>query len=259
MKPKTPAISWTFCVVDFKDAFYTLHTLREEWPFWVVFLCVAFGLKSGLFLWGRAALAARFAQSLVALLELRMQEYVDDPMIIAAGSREQRLRLLTVVLLFWAALSFDLCWKKSQKGPTVEWMGGELCLLQQEVAVQLTGARTQAAKDNINELLHGQDMLLVKKLVFFHWIHVVDCVSGASGQTMCLDALGGTHRSYPVDTEEKHDEKAAREVGFCQTHFSLSQMGSCSVVSTGSTSANFHFECPTRCPGILLRTVALGE
>ena len=96
-----------------------------------------------------------------------MQEYVDDPTIIAAGSREQRLRLLTVVLLFWAALRFDLCWKKGQKGPTVEWMGGELCLLQEEVAVQLTGARTQAAKYNINELLHGQDILPVKKLVFF--------------------------------------------------------------------------------------------
>ena len=24
------------CVVDFKDAFYTLHTLQEEWPFVVV-------------------------------------------------------------------------------------------------------------------------------------------------------------------------------------------------------------------------------
>ena len=44
-----------------------------------------------------------------------MQVYVDDPILIAAGSREQRLRLFTVVLLFWAALGFDLSWKK--QGP----------------------------------------------------------------------------------------------------------------------------------------------
>ena len=46
-----------------------------------------------------------------------MQAYVDDPILIAAGSREERLRLFPVVLLFWAALGFDLSWKKGQKGP----------------------------------------------------------------------------------------------------------------------------------------------
>ena len=37
-----------------------------------------------------------------------MQVYVDDPMFIAAGSREQRLGLVTVVILLWEALGFDL-------------------------------------------------------------------------------------------------------------------------------------------------------
>ena len=51
-------------------------------------------------------------------------------------------------------------------------------------------------------------MLLVKRSVspigYMSWI-----ASVASGQTICLHALESTHRSYPVDAEEKHDEKAA--------------------------------------------------
>ena len=55
--------------------------------------------------------------------ELRMQVYVDDPILIAAGSREQRLRLFTVVFVFWAALAFDLDWQEDQTGPEsrVDW------------------------------------------------------------------------------------------------------------------------------------------
>ena len=96
-----------------------------------------------------------------------MQVYADGPILIAAGSREQGLRLFTVVLLFLAALGFDLGWKKAQKDPRVEWIGGDSNLLRDGVAVQLTEAQIEAAKDNIDELVHGQAMLLVQKLVWF--------------------------------------------------------------------------------------------
>ena len=86
----------------------------------------------------------------------------------------QRFRLFTVVLLIWAAQGFDLSCKKGQKGPRVEWIGGEFSLLQDGVAVQLTEAKTQAAKDSADEILHGQAMLLVKKFVsligYMSWI-----------------------------------------------------------------------------------------
>ena len=86
-------------------------------------------------------MAARFAQSLVAPWELRMQAYEDDPMLIAAGSREQRLRFFTAVLLFWAALDFDLSWKEGQTGPRVAWIGDDFTLLQDGVVVQLIEAK----------------------------------------------------------------------------------------------------------------------
>ena len=125
-----------------------------------------------LFCGGRlAAFAARFAQSIVAPWEVKMQVFGDDPILIAFG---QRLRLVAVVLLIWAALGFDLSCKNGQKGPRVEWIGGEFSLLQDGVAVQLTEAKTQAAKDSVDEILHGQAMLLVKKLVslsgYMSWI-----------------------------------------------------------------------------------------
>ena len=69
---------------------------------------------------------------------------------------------LSVVLLIWAALGFDQSWKKGQKGPRVESIGGEIDLLRDGVAVQLTEAKTQGAKDNI-----GLSVMLVKKLVSF--------------------------------------------------------------------------------------------
>ena len=61
----------------------------------------------------------------------------------------------------WASTWAGRRW---QKGPRDEWIGGESNLLRDGVAVQLT---EEAAKDNIDELLHGQAMLLVKKLVRF--------------------------------------------------------------------------------------------
>ena len=88
---------------------------------------------------------------------------MDDPILIAAGSREQRLRCFTVVLLFWASQGFDLGWKKDQKGSRVKCVGGECNLLRDGVAVKLKETKTQAAQDNVDELLHGLAMPLVKK------------------------------------------------------------------------------------------------
>ena len=37
----------------------------------------------------------------------------------------------------------------------------------------------------------------------FHWVHVVDCVSCASAQAICVDALGSTHKSYWTKTRRE--------------------------------------------------------
>ena len=73
----------------------------------MVFLSFAFGLASGPPLWGPlVALAARFAQSLMVPWELRMQAYVDDPILTVAG-------------------------RKARTAPTVEWIGGQFSLLRE--------------------------------------------------------------------------------------------------------------------------------
>ena len=132
-----------------------------------------------------AALARRFAHLLVAPWELRMQVYVDDPILTAAGSHEQSRWLFTVVLLFWAALGFKLSWKRRPerlKSRTDWWRIG---VLQEGFATQLTEAEAQAAKDSVDEFLHDQPAGLISGLP------VVDCVSCASArQTLCLDARG---------------------------------------------------------------------
>ena len=97
-----------------------------------------------------------------------MQASEDVPILIAAGCREERLRLFTVVHHFWAALSSGLSW------PRVRWIGGEFSLLQDGVAVQLAEAKIQTAKVSIDEILHGQATLPVKKLMsvigYMSWI-----------------------------------------------------------------------------------------
>ena len=144
----TPRNFIELCVVDFKDAFCTLNSWRRMalcCGTWSHSMECCLGLTSGFLVWRRlAANATRFAQfSLVAPWWLRMQVYVGDPILIAAGSREQRLRLFIIVLPLKAALVFDLSWKG-------EWSGGEFSLLREEVAMQLTEAKTQAAQDNID-------------------------------------------------------------------------------------------------------------
>ena len=115
-------------------------------------------------LWERlAALAARLVQSLVAPWEIQRQVYVDDPIFIAAGSREQRWRLFTV---------------KTNKGPKVEWIGGEFSLLQDGVLVQLTDAKTQAAKAFAQKVVRGTsfrpflpcDILASRFCIFVAWV-----------------------------------------------------------------------------------------
>ena len=130
------------CVVDFKDAFHTLHTLREEWPFvmvrgltrWVVFLWAAFGLTSHIFCGDTLLhLQRELRQSMVAPRELRMQVYVGNPILNAAGSRTAPLHSCNSVV-GGSELQPEL---EKGPGPRVERTGGEFNQPQGGVTVQL--------------------------------------------------------------------------------------------------------------------------
>ena len=176
-----------------------------------MFLCVAFGLTSGPLLCGRfAACAARFAQSLVASSQLG-----------GSGIHCSRLsRTKTATFHGCASVLGNsgprLVLEEGLDTPKCRVHRWQNSLLQDGVAVQLTATKLRLQRTASREILHDQAMLPVKKLVSFaHWIHVVDCSSCASGQTLCLDAFGSTHRSHAVDAEDEHDETPNREVGFC--------------------------------------------
>ena len=96
-----------------------------------MFLWIAFGLTSHL-VKTLLHLQRDFAKLMVALRDLRMQVHVDDPILMAAGSREQRLRLFS---MFWAVLVFDLSWRMEQRDRESRGFSVEFNLLQDGVAV----------------------------------------------------------------------------------------------------------------------------
>ena len=149
------------CIFDFKDAFYPLFTHSSEWKYVVAdgllagfsFKFVAFGLACGPLLWGRlAALAARLAQAVFLPKELRMQVFVDDPVIAVAGMLKERRDLFTMLVLLWAILGFSPSWKKGQLGAKVEWMVAELSLLPGGVKVSLSECKTSESSELLDAL-----------------------------------------------------------------------------------------------------------
>ena len=73
----------------------------------------------------------------------------------------------------------------------------------------------------------------LSKVGVFSWIHVVDCVSCANGQTMCLDAY---HTQWTP--RRKHDNKAAKRISHAVRWLRAF------VVSARLISATDRSECP---------------
>ena len=175
---------------------------------WVVFLCVAFGFAFGPLLWGRlAAFSARLSQSLVAPSLLKRQVYVDDN----HRGRFSRAKTATLhgcasVLGSW--LRPELEARPERTDGRVDWFANSVCS-GDGVAVQLTEAKTQAAKNSIDEILHGHAMLPAKKVVSFtghmSWIASAAPVA-RTFVSMLWRALTDHTQCTP---KRKHDEKAA--------------------------------------------------
>ena len=89
-----------------------------------------FGMASAPLVWSRVAASAnRLTQACFAPGELRIQTFVDDPIIAAAGPPETRLRNIGLVLLLWSILGLNINWKKGQLGSCVEWIGVSVALV----------------------------------------------------------------------------------------------------------------------------------
>ena len=162
-------------VIDFSDAFYTMHLAEEDRKHvvikgtrsWFVFKCVAFGLACGPVLWGRlAAAGGRLAQAVFAPTELRFQTYVDDPAgAVWARTREERTILITIFLLTFQVMGFKFSWKKGQRGRKVDWIGGEFAIEPGMLTTKLTEERAQRLKDTLETLDESKGMVATKVVI----------------------------------------------------------------------------------------------
>ena len=124
-----------FLVIDFTDWFFQIPLHHQERKHFVatyngtyiVFLTMAQGSVNAPLVCGRvAAFVARLTQSLFVRTELRLQLYVDDPLMAAAGSRSDRDLSFATVILLWAGLGIKLAYKKAERGHAITWIGASL-------------------------------------------------------------------------------------------------------------------------------------
>ena len=156
-----------FYIIDFSDAFYTLHfhpaerahtIVKGNCGSYFILHCVCFGLSCGPLVWGRLASAfLRLGQATTNSSEGRSQCYVDDPILTALGrSCKERSRIFARVTLLWCALGCSLAWHKSSNGRDVEWIGVNLQLegaLYRDLRVCLTVDKTTKLKQVFKEIM----------------------------------------------------------------------------------------------------------
>ena len=125
-----------FLAVDIKDAFHNIPAGRDRaytaavipWggkQKVLVYDVLVFGSVSSPTLWGR--FAAFLGRSLAAICKkVKLQMYVDDPILVYDEADPQH-RLQLGVALLWAAIAgFPIKLEKSDAGSSVKWIGAQL-------------------------------------------------------------------------------------------------------------------------------------
>ena len=128
-------------IVDFTDAFKHLVINPAERRFlagqckldgeggFFVYLVLLFGAIPGPLLWVRlAAWLMRASAATTPVDRLGLQCYVDDPFLVARGTKKGRTIEVGCFLLLWRALNCCLTWNKGALGQCIEWIGGSLRL-----------------------------------------------------------------------------------------------------------------------------------
>ena len=149
--------------VDIADAFLNLHVGEAERGYAVItdekgtyysYRGVPFGLATAPLLWGRLAAAmSRYAQACHWESQHRLQTYVDDPIIICAGTKAERTQTLACTLA-WAAIGVGLALHKLHRGPTVPWIGVEFKITRRGLQVTFDKARIRKLLDTIHNMIN---------------------------------------------------------------------------------------------------------
>ena len=87
-------------------------------------------------LFGRlAALIGRLTQSVLDDSRSRLHIYLDDPIIAMRGNKAAVEKEVTLAVLVWRCMNVDLAFLKGQFGPAVTWIGHDISIDMQELAI----------------------------------------------------------------------------------------------------------------------------
>ena len=131
-----PTAEWgsELVAADLTDAFthFPVHPSEHEQCLspvgdnknYYVFVAMFFGHKCAPLVMCRlSALLTRLVQGMFWQAELQLATYIDDPLMALVGSRQRRIRNLSLILLTLGALGIRLAWHKGARGCKITWIG----------------------------------------------------------------------------------------------------------------------------------------
>jgi hypothetical protein len=146
---------WELVGADLADAFCHFPVDRDELSNcicpglesgqFILYTALLFGFKAAPLLMARlAAMFTRFLQSLLAKGEGVIQTYMDDPLILLAGTDARRNRTLALLLYSMWALGINIAYHKGERGLRVTWIGVVFELDLEREVFKLTVSRKMA-------------------------------------------------------------------------------------------------------------------
>ena len=96
----------------------------------------------------------------------RINTYVDDPLVMVAGSKQHRDMCFATVLLLWSCLSFPLSLSKAARGFDMVWIAGHFRSIQGGLAVGVKQEIVKDVLDTLERFLTG-NVIAVKDLHTF--------------------------------------------------------------------------------------------
>ena len=101
--------------------------------------------------------------------EAEVSTFVDDPLILAAGSsKRERTRTFMKYCVLWLALGLEMSWPKANRGFGLDWIGFHVSVDnlkgQQKIVVKLMENKHQKLMEVAKELLACKGVLPLTKL-----------------------------------------------------------------------------------------------
>ena len=155
-------------ILDFSDWFFNIplhpaerkHFTLSYKGTYVGYLVQAQGSVNAPVVCGRvAALLARMTQAMLSPSWMRLQLYVDDPILCMRGGKPDRDRMMAAVILLWATLGVRLAYKKASRGSSVQWIGATMTMHDQasEKARLVVRAKPEIVQE-VKVMTHEHDV-----------------------------------------------------------------------------------------------------